>query len=1555
MRIIKGVAIFLFFISTFCLPGSIKASENMSLWEIAQEKLYSTWLGSSFGKEEAPDVTSEGSAEEEGVINAQLARGSHLQIFGRKVIGIKYRHRHYLKKGEAPAEPKKPTVETEIEQKLQVKVRGEVEEKIFANVDYDDTAPRTEQQKISLTYQGKKDEIIQEVALGDLQLGWPDTEFLTYNKSLFGAKVSAKKGQFNLMGIGSVSKGVSESKTFTGKTTFEKKEIPDTSYIKRRYYLTYFDPTHLPLTPQSLEVYLDDQDGTNNETAVKLTVTGEEGDSYTGYFDLQYPGEDYLWDSREGIIKFLRSIEENFVIAISYQDKDGIRYPASGYRMVKKQQVLVYIEEYELRNYYYFGSQKIRREDFILLIFDLNGHDVTSNYEFEIDYDFGILKFTRPWPPFPNAYPPDPTHEYTIYTEYKHGVDVYLLYPDVVPGSEIVWMDGKRLTKEVDYLIDYSSGFLTFVDPARITEDTRIKVDYEWLPFMGGKATILGVRGAWIPHERVSLGSTFLLQSSPRVNQPPQVGSSPASHQAMGLDTQFSLGPGSSAEDNPTPAFNLQVSGEVAGSVYNPNTFGKAIIENFESTKISDDLSMDEDAWRLGSRPDLASLGERVRVDILNEDISGEDINPDWSGDEMKVLVLSFDFSPSRSWESLVYPISTVGRDYSERCYLELWIKGDGQGQRLYFDLGVVSEDADGDGILDTEDKNGDGKLNPGEDTGIDLGGELIGSGNGKLDTEDLDGDGSLSTNENYSEYGARVEPDLKISWVGWRKITVPLGISSNWDQVKQIVKHLRLWIQGDVGQASLKFAGINISGDRWQKQNLTVEAINNQDNPDYNPFDDSGFRSYYDEMYGDFESYNHKRKKEGALFLYGLIQGDEGYVQQTFVSSKDYSSYQTLNFWIRGSDECSQQKTYSAYLRIGSDVSDEEGAYLEKEVTLDFAGWRLIKTDFADMVSHGVVSLREIKQLRIGLRSNFNSNPDKGIYFNDIFLSGVQKEEGLANRVGLNMELGKSLSIRSEYKTVDAAFRTIGVLPTNQQMRESNLGVNLLPLEFLPLSYGFTRKETNTLWVRETSLSTKELGKVVEEKRDYGLDFLLPRWPKMGLRVQNKVIDYQSRVEIENEDTYRVSLEYENPYRFVLLPTSIQTVYEIGEKREIFLAPAENKKEKTTKWRISLPWEPFEDLKIKPTYSQAKVNEKSGRDLRPKLREREFGLESQANFLHLSPHFLFQGGYREDGFSFDGLQKRDISTHSQISLSLPLRIKEFFPGSQVLSTLKFYTDYEITREGLYDDTSSCLGLGSRLGLKVLDLKDGRTRLILKRGNFSLRERWQPFDWLNLAADYGHIREEKTREGTSYLLKIRTWPSLDLKIDLNKSLGAIGKLSRKLFATSLLMTGYVQKLTHKENISSTQTYQPSLIWKGDFKNLKDLSLTVSYNSTQNRKKYHEEPAILVNFSSLHEIKLDYFTFFLMGEKIPFLRRIINFEDKIHFTTGLDQEREKSYLSSGRVSKNTEKWTLFGEARYKVGRSVQMKLGLEGGSFEDRVREGEDYYFWGGGCEVEIRF
>jgi len=128
----------------------------------------------------------------------------------RKVIGLDYKQIHYLEPTEAVNE--KPTSEMNIEQELQVKAKGKMGEKISVDVNYDDTAPLSEQRKISLLYKGTENEFIQEVALGDLQLNLPGSEFTTYNRSMFGARAKAKLGSFSLTGIGSFTQGIPQTK-----------------------------------------------------------------------------------------------------------------------------------------------------------------------------------------------------------------------------------------------------------------------------------------------------------------------------------------------------------------------------------------------------------------------------------------------------------------------------------------------------------------------------------------------------------------------------------------------------------------------------------------------------------------------------------------------------------------------------------------------------------------------------------------------------------------------------------------------------------------------------------------------------------------------------------------------------------------------------------------------------------------------------------------------------------------------------------------------------------------------------------------------------------------------------------------------------------------------------------------------------------------------------------------------------------------------------------------------------------------------------------------------
>jgi len=87
----------------------------------------------------------------------------------------------------------------------------------------------------------------------------------------------------------------------------------------------------------------------------------------------------------------------------------------------------------------------------------------------------------------------------------------------------------------------------------------------------------------------------------------------------------------------------------------------------------------------------------------------------------------------------------------------------------------------------------------------------------------------------------------------GWAKHSIPLKDADNWDSVKTLVKHLRLWVEGN-SKETLKIASIAVSGDKWEKsEKFKVTAISNLDNPeyaDYDPFSDPAFRSYYEDMY---------------------------------------------------------------------------------------------------------------------------------------------------------------------------------------------------------------------------------------------------------------------------------------------------------------------------------------------------------------------------------------------------------------------------------------------------------------------------------------------------------------------------------------------------------------------------------------------------------------------------------------------------------------------------------------------------------------------------------
>ena len=224
------------------------------------------------------------------------------------------------------------------------------------------------------------------------------------------------------------------------------------------------------------------------------------------------------------------------------------------------------------------------------------------------------------------------------------------------------------------------------------------------------------------------------------------------------------------------------------------------------------------------------------------------DLNPiltdeEGGGDLHSVLEVSFQPPTGQSgltasnWAGLTQSLSTVDRDFSSLRYLEIWVNDFTPNHaltqaKLHIDLGQVSEDAFWDpsnppnGRLDTEDKNGDGRLDINssnntidEDTGLDgihdvdepgynppldvdpnhddyaydrnnagdysrinnTERNAIGDPNARVDTEDLDRDGYLGTQNNY------FEATIDLADTNYVAIDVPRDYANNPDVVGSI------------------------------------------------------------------------------------------------------------------------------------------------------------------------------------------------------------------------------------------------------------------------------------------------------------------------------------------------------------------------------------------------------------------------------------------------------------------------------------------------------------------------------------------------------------------------------------------------------------------------------------------------------------------------------------------------------------------------------------------------------------------------------------------------
>jgi hypothetical protein len=580
-----------------------------------------------------------------------------------------------------------------------------------------------------------------------------------------------------------------------------------------------------------------------------------------------------------------------------------------------------------MMNHYSLGYQNIVNPQtdsgFLIKVFKTSGvevpipqpsNPVASDQIYLIDPHFGVIQFhnlypfqgtsaagDNPTPLYSNNFDPsrldayDALHNgrlgtstqndgnlYRIHVEFKSQITTFQLgHTGVIKDSEVIKKDGSKLRRDTDYTIDYDTGFITFMNPDSISSSTNITIAYEYMPF-GGKyqSNLFGARAEYdlIP-SKFSVGSTYLYNASQSPQDIPDITAAPTALSLIDADAKLSLNP----EDFGMLAapvlgkvkvpVSVDVTAEGAYSTYQVNTYrysgenGLAMVDNFEGSDNVQTLPMDNNSWFPASAP--VQMSDPTARHYVSQSVVFElGRIPLNSNDKKNQLRWDYSNLGSTSWDGFVYPISTSGTNMNGYRYVEISVFSGAdatQQATLHFDLGIVSEDSNGNSRLNFE---GDGlTLGPGDDVGIlhylfgflgngqrdvrpDPGPvqgiypanypkNYWGSDNGRLNTEDLDKNDHLDTMQSYYEYNYTLSP-------GWNFIKIPLTAYTNrlgdplpTDQVQSanflsFVKHVRLWASGPAnGHASgfIQFESVQLTGNKWQPTVATnyVDGAGNQ------------------------------------------------------------------------------------------------------------------------------------------------------------------------------------------------------------------------------------------------------------------------------------------------------------------------------------------------------------------------------------------------------------------------------------------------------------------------------------------------------------------------------------------------------------------------------------------------------------------------------------------------------------------------------------------------------------------------------------------------------
>ena len=980
--------------------------------------------------------------------------GTSIALTGRYVLGLTLAGKKYKSDPNSTVQNRNDH-SVQMAQQMQLKMQGKILNRVFVDIDYDDQ--REEEKTISVAYRGQPGEFIQLAEFGDINLALPQTEFISYEKQLFGAKMHLQHKNANLYLIGSQTKGSSKQKRFVGSSVSEIVSLEDKNYLRRTYYdLTFggnvkpqvneagtgttpvVDPTaHTEWTATfggisvgTEEIYLDNNATSYTYVPVDKTAQDIMGAmTYTAKWELLTRGVDYTIDYTRGIITFKRSIKADAAIAVDYVGTTGNRLsevllPSSTgtvgtVKLIKTPNdrssydspTYPTASKMELKTYYNIGAQKITPDNgagnFILQLQDANGQSAAGqyfNYPTDVDVDFNAGIFYLNYRlNDPGLYDVTPVSARNLKfkIQYESTVKTYFVEAGMVVQSETVKLNGRTLSRNNDYYIDYTSGFITFYKGDQITENSVIDITYDTTGGDSANNSVIGGRLDYQLFNKITLGTTAIKEGGEKPSTVPQVGAYTKDLVVYGADIN---GKDIKLADPVSVDFSV----EAARSEKRQNMFGYAMVDNMNDASTQVGGSMIFRDWIFASNPNgKSTFLNTMRWDT--QDLPSLQINPKAAAnynDKQQVLVLNYDFTQAQGYDtqldevSIVYPLSQVGIDLSDKTSFQLTMLGEEGGPQVNFAFGDIDEHSDnstgmttqcGTGVPKTEDIYCRNSLAPNEDIGwlftnpdgseerynpfVNNVYNYETQPNGRIDTQDLNGNGkydeeNIPTGGNFGYKGTAIDglPDNKATNTSWQTFSVPLTIAnkSQWTAVH----HLRITLKKGANlKGQIKIANVGLSGTAWNPNStpdvtkFSISGINNVENANYEPiFNSPGDgQQVFNYLYGSVENYREANHSVNAVDQSLRIKfntsstdcdGEACYANRNF-STMDFTQHREFRFLLHGAGAGASGSQF--FLKVGTAQN-----YDKIIVPVDYTGWRLISVKMVDRNGDGITDAFE-------------------------------------------------------------------------------------------------------------------------------------------------------------------------------------------------------------------------------------------------------------------------------------------------------------------------------------------------------------------------------------------------------------------------------------------------------------------------------------------------------------------------------------------------------------------------------------------------------------------